>query len=92
MPCLNVGVQNGHGFRIVNELRPIRQQGLELLYREGRVFLMDDNQQIICCFRGSGNNLPAVFGFPIRDVVLNVEPIPSGASVSHARVALPAAS
>lgn len=44
MPCLNVGVQNSNGLRLKDELSPIRQQGLELLYREGRVFLMDDNQ------------------------------------------------
>lgn len=90
----NVGVQNSNGLRLKDELSPIRQQRFELIDAVGRVFFMNNHQQIIRRFRGCGYDLATALALPIRDDVMNVPPIPTGVtSLRHfsSRVASPAA-
>ena len=85
----DVGVQNGDSLRVIDELPPIRQQRLKLVYRKIRIFLMDDHQQVIRGFCGSGYDLIAAFALPVTYAVMNVPPIPACPVSLRHRVALP---
>lgn len=48
LPDLDIRIKHRHGLRLREKLRPIHQQGAELIDRIIRVFFVEVDKEIVC--------------------------------------------